>query len=221
MVAITLGPRLPASAGRQRRPTRGPTRAPIARRLAALLATAIVALVSPVGLALPVAAHGHEVLLKVTTAAPAAGSSTKVTAVATFADGDKAGGVALKATATGPGKPVTARLKATGARGTYTASLRLAPGRWKVTVSASGEHSGRGTATVTVPAPPTTTTVTTTTVAPATTAAAPTSLAAQPAAASTPSNGRGLLLAGVVVVLLALGGVLFVARRRGHPGTPA
>jgi hypothetical protein len=171
--------------------------------------------------ATPASAHGEQVLLKVTAASASAGVPAKVTAVATFLDGDKAGGVPLTAAATGPGKRVSARLKASGPRGTYTANLRLAPGRWKITVTAGGEHTGRGSTTLTVAAPPTTT-VTTTTTPPTTTTAPPdTSLAAQPAAANTTSTGgRGPVLAIVLVaaiVLLAVGILLTVQRRRNQP----
>lgn len=223
-MATTRGPshatRTPRAASRLRAPR--PARLPARLRVVGLLAAG---LLSVLAWAPPASAHGHQVLLKVTAAPAASGTpgTVKVTAVATFLDGDKAGGVALKATATGPGEPVTARLKASGSRGTYTATLRLAPGRWKITVTASGEHAGRGTATLTV-APPATTTTTTTTLPPATTAPPATSLAAQQAAARGASGGgSGPVVAGVLaaVVVLAVGVAVLLMRRRKRPGAPA
>jgi hypothetical protein len=187
----------------------------------ALLAAGVLSLAGP---AAPASAHGRDVRIKVTAATPAPGAAAAVTAVATFLDGDKAGGVALTAVATGAGKRTTARLKASGTRGTYRGSLRLAPGRWNVTVTAGGDHAGRGTATLTVPAAPTTvaptTTVPPTTAAPTATSAPDTSLAAQPAAATT--SGGGLTLGIVLVAVVLLGGGLALALvRRRRPGTRA
>jgi hypothetical protein len=186
----------------------------------ALLAAGVLSLAGPVT---PASAHGRDVRIKVTAASPEPGAAT-VTAVATFLDGDKAGGVALTAVATGAGKRTTARLKASGTRGTYTGSLRLAPGRWNVTVTAGGDHAGRGTATLTVPAAPTTVAPTTTapptTAAPSATSAPDTSLAAQPAAAS--SSGGGLTLGIILVAVVLLGGGLALAlARRRRPGARA
>jgi hypothetical protein len=203
---------------------------PAGARLGALavLALLVSGILNLAGPAAPASAHGREVLVKVTAPTPEPGSPAKVTAVATFLDGDKAAGVALTAVATGPGKRATVRLKASGRPGTYTGSLRLAPGRWKLTVTAGGDHAGRGSATLTVPAPPTTaaptTTITATTSAPAATSAPATSLDAQPAAASAPPGGNGLTVAAVVIAVAVLAGglaLLVTRQRRRHPGTRA
>jgi hypothetical protein len=174
-------------------------------------------ILSATGWAAPAEAHGREVLVKVTAATPEAGQPTTVTAVATFLDGDKAGGVPLTARATGPGRAVTARLAAAGRRGTYTAELKLPPGTWTVTVTAGGEHSGRGTAGVTVPAPPATTAAPATTLAPPSTAAPATSVAARPASAGADAGGGGgppLILTVVIVAVAALVTGLWASTRR-------
>jgi hypothetical protein len=197
-------------------------------RLPALLAAGILALVALAGMAAPASAHSREVLIKLTTATPEAGAPATVTALATYPDGHKAGGVALTAVATAGGKRVSARLAASGPRGTYTGRLRFAPGRWRLTVTAGDDHSGRAIATLTVPAPPTTTiaatTTTPTTTAPPVTTAPATSLAAESAAASgPPTAGRGLAIGGALAALVAVAGALAVlaARRRRRPGPPA
>jgi hypothetical protein len=167
------------------------------------------ALATALGLlgAAPAAAHSAKVLIKLRATPPGTtGGPTQVVAVATYVtDRHKASALVMTVSATQGAKRVATRLKPAG-QGRYTGSLRLGPGRWKLTATATGESEGSGTADVTVAAP-------TTTAAPAMTVMAPVNAAAASGGASSTLPAIGLLAA-----VAAAGAVVFVLlRRRSRP----
>jgi len=191
---------------------------------AGLLAVAVLAGGLLLAGARPAAAHGDQVLIKAAAAlVPARPNAVRVTAAATYLDGDRAGGLTLRAVATDGGRSVAFPLRQAGRRGNYAATAVVGPGAWTIKVTASGKASGQATVRITVPKPaPATTAPTTTTTAPTTTAAPTTEPDATPATAggdpvvtfaaepaAQPRGGGGP--AAAIVAALAIGGLAALA----------
>jgi hypothetical protein len=162
---------------------------------AGLLAVAVLAGGLLLAGARPAEAHGDQVLIKAAAArVPARPNAVRVTATATYLDGDRAGGLALRAVASDAGRHVAFPLRAAGGRGSYAATAVLGPGAWTIKVAPSGKVKGQATVRITVPKPAAPTAgPTTTTAGPTTTTAAPTTEpAATPATAGDLDAGVGV-----------------------------
>jgi hypothetical protein len=160
----------------------------------------------------PAAAHDTTVLIKVTAQVPTGpGGPVRVSAVTSYPDGHRAGGLTVKAVATQGARRVATTLAAGSRRGDWTGSAKLGPGRWSVKVTAAGNATGSGSATVTVPAPAPSTT-TSTTAAPATTTPAD-EAASGALPLDGPAGGGGMGTATMVALGVAALGTAFVAVR--------
>jgi hypothetical protein len=175
-----------------------PAAAPLlAAIVMAVLMAVLTAVLMAVVMAGPAQAHDTTVLVKVTAPAPAGpGAPVRLSAVTTYPDGHKAGGLAVEAVATQGARKITVALVAGSRRGDWTGSAKLGPGRWSVKVTAAGKSHGTGSATVTVPAPAP---ATTTTVAPTTTTLA--EQAASQALPAAAADGGGRMGTGTLVAL--------------------
>jgi hypothetical protein len=177
------------------------------------VAAALIALLPGTALA-----HSEKVLVRLDATPGEPGGPVKIAVAATYPDGHRPSGLTAKVVAKRGSRLVNVRLRPGAKRGTWTGSADLAPGRWALTATITGDSEGTATRAVSIADPPPATTL------PPPPAPSPTPTAA-PGPARTPgttSTGLGVNpVLGGLIALLAVGAVAGFAVTRLRRGPDA